>query len=118
MSEIKQCKKCQLVKKTDDFYKDKRRTNGIRALCIVCSREGKKAWREKNLARARKRGKEASKRYNLKHKKRVKQSKHKYYLKNRERIWGYSRETRKPIEEAHFLGKKKDSFGKIQRETS
>lgn len=90
MSEIKKCTKCLLVKKTDDFYKDFRRTNGIRAACILCCRKGKKAWREKNLERVRKRGKESSKRYNLKHKERVKQSRHKYYLKNRERIWGYS----------------------------
>lgn len=87
MSKTKQCTKCQLVKKADDFYKDNRRTNGIRAACILCCKKGKKAWREKNLELLRKRGRESSKRYNLKNKEKVKQSKHKYYLKNKERIW-------------------------------
>ena len=56
MSKTKQCTKCQLVKKADDFYKDNRRTNGIRAACILCCKKGKKVWREKNLERVSMRG--------------------------------------------------------------
>lgn len=45
---MKTCASCQKEKQLSDFYKDKRKSDGLYSSCKSCSREKSKVWKSKN----------------------------------------------------------------------
>lgn len=60
---MKTCSKCDELKELDQFNKDSRRKDGLRASCRVCDAAQKKAIRERNLEKYRERNAENNRRY-------------------------------------------------------
>ncbi len=74
----KTCTKCNIEKLTTDFYKDKRKTDGLRSWCIECQRIDNKNREFKYNETRRK--------YREENKKESKVKKQQYYQINKERI--------------------------------
>lgn len=72
------CTKCKIEKTESEFYKDKRRKNGLRSWCISCQNDDNKK-REKNYNQTRKDYRET-------HKDEYRKLKKDYYIKNRESL--------------------------------
>ena len=70
----KECTKCGEIKGKKSFYKDRRKSNGLRASCKECKKEGGRKYYEEN--------KERKLLYNEENKERYKE----YYEENKERI--------------------------------
>jgi hypothetical protein len=45
----KECSMCQEIKLSDDFYKDKRKSNGLSSRCKDCSKKASMEWKKQNL---------------------------------------------------------------------
>lgn len=97
MSITKQCTKCGEVKTLDAFYADKRRKDGKRAGCKVCTRK----YRQEN-------------------KERIKEKSRKYYEKNRWEIGEYQRKYRQENKElvAERVRKHRQKNPEVHRRSS
>lgn len=72
------CTKCKIEKPESEFYKDKRRPNGLRSWCINCQKEDNKK-REPNYNEQRRK-------YRLNHKEEYRKKKKIYYQEKKELI--------------------------------
>ena len=51
---MKKCRKCQIEKSLEDFYRTKDNQTGRKAVCKTCEKIANYSWREKNRERLRK----------------------------------------------------------------
>ena len=73
----KECTKCGEIKGKKSFYKDRRKSNGLRASCKECQKEGGRKYYEEN--------KERKSLYYEENKEREKKRRHQHYQRNKER---------------------------------
>ena len=83
------CTKCKIEQDESNFYKDKRRVNGLRSWCISCSKEdNRKREPIYNLKRQE---------YRTSHKEELRKIKKTYYEENKEKILESNRQWRQTI---------------------
>jgi hypothetical protein len=49
---VKHCNKCNTLKQTTEFYKNKTKSNGLDSSCKLCSTKRYEAWRQQNYQKA------------------------------------------------------------------
>lgn len=81
------CTKCKIEKSTDEFYKDKRKSDGLRSWCKSCQKEDNKK-REPMYNETRKN-------YRVKNQDEYRAKKREYYYQNKEKVLNTSANWRK-----------------------
>ena len=97
------CSRCKQTKSDDQFYKDKRRTNGLYSYCKGCWSDLQRAWHFNNKEKVQ----EYGKLWEGKHKEQRKEQNRLKYLTNKETILANNKAWRKNNpEKARALSKK------------
>lgn len=60
---MKKCSKCEIEKPLKDFYKDRRKNDGLKSCCKICSEITKKIYREKNIDKVKENSRKTYKKY-------------------------------------------------------
>lgn len=87
---MKLCKKCDTVKPTDEFYKNKRSKDGLQIYCKECHRSSRRDYYRQNKEKILK----ANKLYKIENASRVREANDAYFSKNAELIRERARKRR------------------------
>jgi len=96
----KKCSKCGEVKLRGEFYRDKRKKDGLRSDCSKCNKESRSKWRKLNKDKIKNTSKiyydnnkdiinEKSRIYHKQNKKKLSKKRREYYKKNKDKIKKY-----------------------------
>ena len=91
----KKCCRCQEVKLSSDFYKDKHRTNGLSSRCRDCAKQAALEWKRQNPQKARESQRKGYQQNRAQHLEYAKQ----WRENNTDRIRQYYQENKESIKE-------------------